>query len=80
MAELARIEKFTPTDLETLRNELMRAKVDSWQAADVVSAFLMGRGYGVNASAMRNAVPHLTVQPGSYEVMQAVLEAVAFVM
>jgi hypothetical protein len=80
MGELAKIEKFTPTDLATLRGELMNFKMDSWQAADVVSSFLAGRGYGVNASAMRTALPHLAILGDSHEAMQSVLENVAYVM
>ena len=80
MAEIARIEKFTAADLQTLRNELRKSKIDSWQAADVVSSFLAGRGYGVDSSEMRNAVPGLDILGGSHERMQAVLERVAYVM
>ena len=80
MAEVAKIEKFTPTDLATLRGELRKTKMDSWQAADRVSSFLAGRGYGVNASTMRTAAPHLQILAGSHEVMQSMLEKVAYVM
>jgi len=80
MAEVTKIEKFTSSDLATLRGELRKTKMDSWQAADIVSNFLAGRGYGVNANAMRTAVPHLEILAGSHEVMQSVLERVAYVM
>jgi len=80
MAEVAKIEKFTPCDLANLRNELRKSKTDAWQAADMVSSFLAGRGYGVNAYAMRTAVPHLAILGNSHEVMQSVLEKVAYVM
>ena len=80
MAEEARIERFTPSELAKLRTEMMKCKMDSWQAADMVSAFLMGRGYGVNANAMRTAVQELVMVGGSHEAMQAALESFAFVM
>jgi len=80
MAEVAKIEKFTPSDLTNLRSELRKSKMDSWQAADIVSSFLAGRGYGVNADAMRTAVPYLEILGGSHGVMQSVLERVAYVM
>ncbi len=80
MAEVAKIEKFTPGELANLRHDLMKAKMDSWQAADLVAIFLAGRGYGVNTNAMRNAVPRLDILGGSPEAMQAVLETVAYVM
>jgi len=80
MAEIAMIEKFTASELAGLRNELIKSKIDSWQAADVVSTFLAGRGYGVNAKAMRKALPRLDIRAGSPEAMQAALETVAYVM
>ncbi len=80
MAETVKIEKFTPAELANLRTQLTKSKVDSWQTADIVSKFLAGRGYGVDTEVMRNAVPRLDILGGSNEVMQAVLETVAFVM
>jgi hypothetical protein len=74
------IEKFTPDELAELRCKLMKAKVDSWQAADMVASFLAGRGYGVNSNQMRSAVAQLAARRGSPERMQAVLETIAFVM
>jgi hypothetical protein len=80
MAEVAKIEKFTPSELASLRVELMKSKMDSWQAADLLSKFLAGRGYGVNSDAMRNALPQIAVLRSSPDVMQSVLETVAYVM
>ncbi len=80
MSESIKIEKFTPTELASLRVELMRLRSDSWQAAEFVSDFLAGRGYGVNAAAMRTAVPELAVLRGSHDAMQSLLESVAYVM
>jgi hypothetical protein len=80
MAEAAKIEKFTPTELATLRGKLMKWRTDSWQAAELVSDFLAGRGYGVNAKVMRTAVPELAVLSWSHDAMQSLLETVAYVM
>jgi hypothetical protein len=80
MAEGTRIEKFTPSELTKLRSEMMKCKMDSWQVADMVSAFLAGRGYGVNANAMRTAIPHMAMLGGSHESMQATLETFVYVM
>ncbi len=33
------VEQFTPTDLMTLRNELLQSGVDSFQAAEIVTNF-----------------------------------------
>jgi hypothetical protein len=80
MSTDAAIEKFTPDELAELREKLMKSKTDSWQAAEMIAAFLAGRGYGVNAFDMRNAISQLAVRRNSPEGMQAVLETVAFVM
>ncbi len=80
MAEEARIEKFAPSELAKLRSEMMKRKMDSWQVADMVSAFLAGRGYGVNANAMRTAIAQLAMLGGSHDAMQAALETFVYVM
>ena len=49
MSANAKIEKFSARELLNLRNELLQSGIDSWQAAEVLSGFLTGRGYGVSA-------------------------------
>jgi len=80
MAEAAKIEKFHTNDLAMLRVMLMKSRTDSWQAAELVSDFLAGRGYGVNPKAMRTAVAELAMLRDSHDAMQSVLETVAYVM
>jgi hypothetical protein len=80
MAEVAKIEKFAACELAALRTELRKARMDSWQAAELVSNFLAGRGYGVNSKAMRSALPRLAVIRGSQEEIQSLLETVAYIM
>lgn len=80
MAEGSKVERFSMSELTSLRNELLEYRSDSWQAADVVSAFLVGRGYGVNTATMRHAVDNIDAFCGSINAMQAALEAVAYVM
>ncbi len=80
MSEASSVEKFSMSELEKLRHELLHSGIDTWQAADVVSAFLIGRGYGVNCLTMRDAVTRLDAYGGSTEAIQAVLETVAYVM
>ncbi len=80
MAEAARIEKFTPDELTTLRVDLLKSRTDAWQAAEMVSKFLAGRGYGVDTDAVRDVLPALAFLRGSHESMQSVLETVAYVM
>lgn len=74
------VEKFSVTELANLRNELLRSGLDSWQAAEVVSNFLAGRGYGAISEDLRSAVHHLEGVGCSFERMQEVLETVALVM
>jgi len=80
MAEAAKIEKFSSDELTTLRDKLMRSRTDSWQAAELVSDFLAGRGYGVNTYAMRMVVAELAMLRASHDAMQSALETVAYVM
>ena len=53
-ARRRRIEKFDEADLTSLRRELMKAGLDSWQAADLISSFLTARGYGVSTQDARD--------------------------
>lgn len=80
MASENRIEKFPVTELAGLRTELMQSGVDSWQAAQVVTMFLSGRGYGADPTLVREAVLRLEAGACNFECMQRELEGVAFVM
>jgi hypothetical protein len=86
MAEGSKVEKFSMSELANLRNELHAYRDDSWQAADVVSAFLAGRGYGANPATIRQAVSVIdafscsTNSLQEMDAMQAALESVAYVM
>lgn len=75
-----RIEKFPAAELAGLRTELLQSNVDSWQAAELVTTFLAGRGYGVNSTMVREAVLRLEGNMCSIECMQQELERVAYVM
>jgi hypothetical protein len=74
------IEKFTATDLSSLREELMQSGLDSWQAGELISAFLNGRGYGVSNHAARGAASRIESVGCSLQRMQEELEKLAFVM
>lgn len=80
MASDSRIEKFPVAELAGLRTELLQSGVDSWQAAELVTHFLIGRGYGVDPAMAREAVLRLEANPCSFENMQTELERVAWVM
>ena len=59
MAETVKVEKFAANELTSLRDELTRSGIDLWQAGEVLSAFLAGRGYGVIPEQARDAVLRL---------------------
>jgi hypothetical protein len=49
-------DRFTMTELAALRNDLLQGgMVDSYEAAELLRVFLMGRGYGVSPTAARAA-------------------------
>jgi hypothetical protein len=76
----SQIEQFSATQLENLRTALMSSAIDSWQAADVLSTFLSGRGYGINAQAARDAIARLEGTNRTLDSMQEELERIAVVM
>jgi hypothetical protein len=76
----SKIEQFSATQLGNLRTALMNSAIDSWQAADVLSTFLSGRGYGINAQAARDAIARLEGTNRALDSMQEELERIAVVM
>ena len=55
----SKIEQFSATQLGNLRTALMSFAIDSWQAADVLSTFLTGRGYGISPQGARDAIAQI---------------------
>ncbi len=80
MDKQIKMEKFAATDLTELRKELQQAGLDTWQAAELISSFLSGRGYGVANDDLRNATMRIDSFSGSIQRMQEELEKVAFYM
>jgi hypothetical protein len=74
------IEKFTATDLSSLREELTQSGLDHWQAAELISSFLSVRGYGVSNHAARHAAARIESVRCSLKLMQEELEKLALVM
>ena len=73
-------EKFPVADLSGLREELMQSSLDSWQAADLISSFLSGKGYGVSSHDARNAASRIESVGCSIQVMRDEFEKLALVM
>ena len=80
MARPGGVEKFSEADLAGLREELTRSNLDSWQAADLISHYLIVRGYGVSNKAARSTASRLEVDRYSLALMQEELEKLAQVM
>jgi hypothetical protein len=80
MGSDSRIEKFAVAELAGLRTELLQSGVDSWQAAELVTSFLAGRGYGADPALVREAVVRLEGRACPLDAMQLEFENVAYVM
>ena len=74
------VEKFPMLELQELRDGLLQNGLDSWQAAELVSSFLAGRGYGVSRQGARDAVIRFEGVGHSIASIQAELEKLALVM
>jgi hypothetical protein len=71
------IEKFTSTDLAALRSDLLQSGVDSFQAAELVTSFLSGRGYGISTDEARGVASKIEGVGCTVESIQEALERVA---
>jgi len=74
------VEKFSTADLSGLREELLHAHLDSWQAADVIIQYLATRGYGVSGLAARSSASRLESAGYPVDRMQEEFEHLALVM
>lgn len=70
-------EKFASSDLSDLQASLKQASIDSFQAAELISAFLTGRGYGISAGDIRPAVMQMDLHHCSLQKMRQSLEGLA---
>ena len=73
-------ERFPTVELQELREGLLQQGLDSWQAADLISSFLAGRGYGVSRQSARDAMLRSDGISHSIDCMRAELEKLAMVM
>lgn len=72
------IEKFNATDLFALRSDLLQSGTDSFQAAELVTSFLSGRGYGISNAEARGVASNIDDVGCTVERIQAELERVAY--
>ena len=72
-------EKFPPDQLNTLRTELMQSGLDSFQAAELLAAFLVQHGYGVSHDEARTAASRIEQVGFTLPGMQEELERIAYI-
>jgi hypothetical protein len=74
-------DRFTVTELAALRDDLLQGgMVDSYEAAQLLQVFLMGRGYGVSPTAALDAAGRVEMAGCALPVLQHELENLAMVM
>lgn len=77
---MSAFEKFSADELKTLQDELRQSGLDSFQSAELLSAFLVQHGYGVSNHEARDAATR--VEQGGFTLphLQEELEKLAWVM
>ncbi len=73
-------ETFALCDLTNLREELKQSGLDSWQAGELISAFLNGRGYGISNTDARSAATRIESLGCNIQCMQEELSRLALMM
>jgi hypothetical protein len=74
-------DRFTMTELAALRSDLLQGgMIDSYEAAELLQVFLMGRGYGVSPKAALDAAGRVEMAGCALPVLQHELENLALVM
>jgi hypothetical protein len=74
-------DRFTATELASLRSDLLQGgMMDSYEAAELLQVFLMGRGYGVSPKAALDAAGRVEMAGCAIPVLQQELENLAMVM
>ncbi len=74
-------DRFTATELAALRSDLLQGSMmDSYEAAELLQVFLMGRGYGVSPKAALDAASRVEMAGCALPVLQHELENLAMVM
>ena len=71
---------FAQRDLESLREELLGAGLDTWQAGELISSFLAARGFGVSAPEARTVASRIESASCSLDCMRHELNLIALPM
>src|SRR5260221_14411302 len=81
MKQLNDKDRFTVTELAALRSDLLQGgMIDSYEAAELLQVFLMGRGYGVSPKTALDAAGRVEMAGCALPVLQFELENLAMVM
>lgn len=73
-------QKFTAAEVAALRTDLLQMGMDHLHAAEMLSSFLVGRGYGVSRQRAREAVARLESAHCEVEAVRQELDMLALVM
>lgn len=73
------VEQFSKDELKTLRDELRHSGLDSFQCAELLTAFLSQHGYGVSHDDARRTASRMEIGC-TLPYLQAELEKLALVM
>ena len=73
-------QQFPEDELNDLRDELRDSGLDCFQAAELVYAFLIGRGYGVSTADARTVASRIDSVGTNLPKLQLELERIALVM
>lgn len=72
-------DKFAVNDLQTLRSQLLSMGADYDGAAEIIYAFLSGRGYGISPDSARHAAFSFAIQGCSLDSIRQALNDAALV-
>jgi hypothetical protein len=73
-------EKFSVAEVTALRNELLQGGLDSFQTAELLKMFLVGRGYGISPESALDAAGRIEGMHCDVESLHKELETLALVM
>src|ERR1700720_4514440 len=74
-------DRFTANELAALRSDLLQGgMIDSYEAAELLQVFLMGRGYGVSPKAALDGAGRVEMAGCALPVLMHELENLAMVM
>jgi hypothetical protein len=78
--EVVMQEKFSASEVESLRNHLLHDGLDSFQVADAIKVFVAMRGYGISVETARKIASKIENARNSVEFFREGLESLALVM